>query len=155
MLLYAASTGYHSSPQGKRRQRMKVLDHMAIYVLIAGSYTPFALVTIQGTLGWVILGLAWGFACIGMVLKLFYTGRYKVLSTLMYVAMGWLVVFAFKTFLKNMSTEGAYWVFAGGLSYMIGALFYSIKRIPFNHALFHVWVLAGSFCHFTTVYFYV
>jgi hemolysin III len=124
-------------------------------VLIAGTYTPFTLVTLQGSVGWTIFFTAWGFALTGIVLKLFFTGRFDMLSTIMYVFMGWIIVFAIKPLMNNLASEGLMWLFAGGAAYTVGAILYSIKKIKFNHAIFHVFVLAGSFCHFMAVYFYV
>jgi hemolysin III len=155
ILLYAASTLYHSSKELSLRKRLNILDHASIYILIAGTYTPFTLVTLNGTLGWVLFGITWGIATVGVVLKLFFTGKYNRLSTLAYILMGWVIVFGIKSLLKNLPEPGIYWLFSGGLAYTIGAIFYSIKKIPFNHAIFHLWVLAGSFCHFITVYIYV
>lgn len=155
MLLYAASTCYHHASTPAKRRRLKVFDHASIYVLIAGSYTPYTLVTLHGTLGWVIFGLAWGAALTGVILKLFFTGRYNRLSTIMYVVMGWVIVFAIKPLMQHLSAEGLFWLFAGGVSYTVGALIYSVKKIKLNHAIFHLFVLTGSACHFVSVYFYV
>jgi hemolysin III len=155
IILYAASTVYHSTKDPVLRNRLRVFDHASIYVLIAGTYTPFTLVTLKGPLGWSILGISWGMAFTGITLKLFFTGKYKVISTLMYVFMGWIIIFAIKPVMNNLPLEGFLWLFAGGMSYTIGAIIYSIKRIKFNHAIFHVFVLAGSACHFVTVFFYV
>lgn len=155
MLLYAASTCYHRASVPEVRRRLKVFDHASIYVLIAGSYTPFTLVTLHGTLGWVIFGLAWGAALTGVILKLFFTGRYNRLSTIMYVVMGWVIVFAIKPLLAHLSGEGVFWLIAGGVAYTVGALIYSLKKIRFNHAIFHLFVLLGSVCHFAAVMFYV
>lgn len=155
LILYAASTLYHRATKPERRTRLRIVDHTAIYVLIAGTYTPFTLVTLQGTTGWILFGVTWGMALIGMVLKLFFTGKYDIISTIMYVLMGWLIVFAINPLINNLSTEGLQWLFAGGVSYTVGAVLYSIRRLPFNHAIFHVCVLGGSFCHFMAVYFYV
>lgn len=155
IVLYAASTLYHSASQQKVRSRLKIFDHAAIYVLIAGTYTPFMLVTLRGTIGWVIFGIAWGMALTGITLKLFFTGKYRSLSTFMYVAMGWMVVFAIRPLIANLPLDGLYWLFAGGVFYTIGAVLYSIKRIKFNHAIFHIFVLLGSFCHFMSVFYFV
>lgn len=154
-LLYAASTSYHNAKRMAVRKKLKIFDHAAIYVLIAGTYTPFALVTLHGLTGWVIFGITWGLALIGIILKLFYAGRFKLISTLMYLSMGWVVVFAIQKLINNLSVEGSYWAFIGGAFYTVGAVFYMIKKIPFNHGIFHVFVLLGSFCHFITVYYYV
>ncbi|MBL4644114.1 MAG: hemolysin III family protein [Flavobacteriaceae bacterium] len=154
IVLYAASTVYHSAKSPKRRRRLNIFDHAAIYVLIAGTYTPFTLITLEGKTGWIIFGLTWFFALIGIVLKLFYTGKFDKLSTIMYVLMGWQIVFVINPLLDNLPTEGLLWLFSGGVFYTLGAILYSIKKIPYNHAIFHVFVLLGSISHFISVYFY-
>ncbi len=153
--LYTASTLYHHAKKPVLRKRLKIFDHAAIYVLIAGTYTPFTLITLYDTNGWIIFGISWGMALIGIILKLFFTGKFKLISTLMYVFMGWMIVFAIKPLIENLSPIGLKWLLAGGIAYTIGAILYSIKKITFNHAIFHVFVLLGSFCHFMAVYFYV
>jgi hemolysin III len=153
--LYSASTIYHSTKDPTRRTRLRTVDHTAIYVLIAGSYTPFTLVVLSSTVGWTLFGVSWGMAVTGIVLKLFFTGRFNILSTSMYVFMGWVIIFAIKPLMAAMSEEGIFWLFAGGVAYTVGAVSYSIKKIPFGHALFHFFVLAGSACHFISVYWYI
>ena len=155
IILYAASTVYHSAKNRALRIRLRIFDHTAIYILIAGTYTPFALVTLHGTIGWVLFGTAWGLASTGILLKLFFTGRYNLISSVMYVLMGSIAIFALKPLANKLAFEGLFWLFAGGLSYTIGAIIYSIKKIRFNHAIFHVFVLIGSLCHFISVFFYV
>lgn len=155
IVLYAASTLYHSAKRKTLRNRLKIFDHSAIYVLIAGTYTPFTLVTLSGTIGWIIFGVSWALALIGITLKIFFTGRYNLLSTIMYVLMGWIIVFAINPLIDNLPLAGVYWLIAGGVAYTIGAVLFSIERIKFNHAIFHVFVLIGSFCHFYSVLFYV
>ena len=155
VLLYAASTIYHSTADPKRRIRLRTVDHAAIYILIAGSYTPFTLAVLSGTVGWTLFGVSWGMAVTGIVLKLFYTGRFNILSTSMYVFMGWVIVFAIKPLMAALPYEGLFWLFAGGIAYTVGAISYSIKKIPYGHALFHLFVLAGSACHFVAVYWYI
>lgn len=155
ILLYAASTFYHSAKSPNLRYKLNILDHASIYLLIAGTYTPFALVTLSGVTGWIIFGVVWGMALVGVILKLFYTGRYHLLSTSMYVLMGWIIVFAIKPLINNLDLPGLWWLFAGGISYTLGAVFFSIDRINYNHAIFHLFVLTGSFCHFISIYFYV
>ena len=155
IILYAASTFYHSTKKPALRNRLKIIDHASIYVLIAGTYTPFTLVTLKGPIGWVIFGTSWGLALTGIILKLFFTGRYNLASTIMYVLMGWIIVFALKPLINNLPVEGLRWLVAGGIAYTAGAILYSIKKIKFNHAIFHVLVLTGSFCHFMSVFFYV
>jgi len=153
--LYAASTFYHSAKDPRRRARLRVIDHATIYTLIAGTYTPFTLVVLHGSVGWMVFGASWAMAITGITLKLFFTGRFNVLSTLMYVFMGWIIVFAITPLIESLSTEGLFWLFAGGVAYTTGAILYSIKKIKFNHAIFHMFVLLGSACHFVSVYFYV
>ncbi len=155
VMLYAASTFYHGARKSGSRRRFKIIDHASIYVLIAGTYTPYTLVTLNGTTGWVIFGISWGLALTGIILKLFFTGKYDLISTVMYVLMGWIIVFAIKPLINNLSVEGVLWLFAGGISYTIGAILYGIKKIKFNHAIFHMFVLIASFCHFMSVFFYV
>jgi hemolysin III len=155
IILYAASTFYHSAKKPELRKKMRIIDHVSIYVLIAGTYTPFTLVTLSGTIGWVILGTSWGLALTGIILKLFFTGKYKLISTLTYIFIGSVIVFAIKPLINNLSLEGLLWLFAGGMAYIFGAILYSIKNIKFNHAIFHVFVLIGSGCHFVSVFFYV
>ncbi|PID47342.1 MAG: hemolysin D [Proteobacteria bacterium] len=155
IVLYVASTLYHSSKKPELRKRLRILDHASIYVLIAGTYTPFTLVSLNGTIGWLLFSISWGFALIGIILKLFFTGKYNLISTLMYVFMGWLIIFAIKPLIHNLSPDGLFWLVAGGISYTIGAILYSIKKIKFNHAIFHILVLIGSCCHFLSVFFYV
>ena len=153
--LYAASTAYHSATRTELRARLRVIDHATIYFLIAGTYTPFTLITLSGAVGWTIFSVSWGLAVTGITLKLFFTGRFNLVSTLMYIFMGWIIVFAVKPLVASLPADGLYWLIAGGLSYTIGAVVYSIKKIPLNHATFHLFVLAGSICHFVAVYFYV
>jgi hemolysin III len=155
IILYAASSFYHSAKKSELRNRLNIIDHASIYVLIAGTYTPFTLVTLKGTIGWVIFGISWGLALTGIILKLFFTGKYNLMSTIMYVLMGWVIVFAIKPLMNNLPLEGLRWLVAGGISYTIGAILYGIKKIKFNHAIFHMFVLMGSFCHFMSVFFYV
>jgi hemolysin III len=155
LLLYTASTLYHSSRNLKTRSKLKILDHMAIFVLIAGTYTPFTMVTLEGSLGWIMFGITWGFAFIGILFKLFFTGRFKIVSTFAYVAMGWIVVFVARPVAENLAIEGIYWLITGGVAYTVGAILYNLTKLDFNHAIFHVFVLLGSTFHFIAVYYYV
>lgn len=155
ILLYAASTSYHNAKTAVLRRRLKIFDHAAIYVLIAGTYTPFALITLKGTTGWIIFAITWGLAATGIILKLFFTGRYKTISTVMYVLMGWVIVVAIDPLIEALPHAGLLWLFYGGIAYTLGALLYALKMIKFNHAIFHLLVLLGSFCHFMSVYFYI
>ncbi|AVR45892.1 hemolysin D [Christiangramia fulva] len=154
VLLYAASTFYHSAKSNRLRYRLNILDHASIYILIAGTYTPFALITLSGRTGWTFLIIVWLMALTGIILKMFYTGRYQLLSTVMYVVMGWLIVFAIKPLIDNLPGAGLWWLFGGGISYTLGAIIFLKEKIPFNHAIFHIFVLLGTFCHFISIYFY-
>jgi hemolysin III len=153
--LYFSSTNYHRTTNPELRLRRKIIDHCAIYVLIAGTYTPLALALIGGRLGWMIFSLSWGLATIGVTLKLFFTGRFKMFSTIMYVLMGWMILLFVNPLIQVMPEEGLLWLISGGLLYTTGALVYMIKKINFNHSIFHLFILAGSFCHFVSVYFYI
>lgn len=155
VMAYAASTFFHTTKSPKLRRRFNIFDHAAIYVLIAGTYTPFTLITLEGTIGWTLFGVVWSLALIGIILKIFYIGKYRLLSTLFYVAMGWLIISAIKPLMTNLPFYGLIWLLAGGVCYTIGAILYSNRKIKFNHAIFHVFVLMGSFCHFMAIYFYV
>jgi len=155
VVLYAASTAYHYSQSPKLRNRLNIFDHAAIYVLIAGTYTPFALIVLKGWIGWAIFGISWGLALAGIIFKFFFIGKYDKISTITYVLMGWVIIFAIKPLIENFSTNGLLWLLAGGLFYTIGAILYSIKKIKYNHAVFHIFVLLGSFSHFIAVFFYV
>lgn len=151
LLLYLASTLYHAIPHPVAKSRLKVFDHCAIYLLIAGTYTPFTLVGLRGPWGWTLFGLIWGLALAGCVFKLYFTGRFKGLSTAIYVAMGWLVLIAIEPMLRLLPTWTLGWLFAGGVAYTVGALFYMSRRLPYAHAIWHAFVIAGSVCHFVAV----
>lgn len=154
-LAYTASTLFHCAKTPKLRKRLNIFDHSAIYVLIAGTYTPFSLITLQGTTGWTLFGIVWGLALLGIIMKLLFIGKYRILSTLSYVFMGWMIIFVIEPLIKNLPLDGLLWLLFGGISYTIGAYLYSNRRIKFNHALFHIFVLAGSFCHFMSIFLYV
>jgi len=155
ILLYAASTFYHSAKNPKKRRKLNILDHAAIYVLIAGTYTPFTLVILEGNIGWMVFLLIWLFAIVGIVLKLFFTGRFEKLSIAMYLLMGWQVVIVLKPLLENLQKEGVVWLFLGGVFYTIGAILYGLRKVPYNHAIFHFFVLFGSLSHFISIYCYI
>lgn len=152
IILYAASTFYHAAKDPRLRRKLNIFDHAAIYVLIAGTYTPFTILALEGSLGWMIFGLTWTFALIGIVLKLFYTGRFDKLSTALYLLMGWQIMFVINPLMERFTTEGLQLLFAGGVFYTLGAVLYSIKKLPYNHAIFHVFVVLGSVCHFFSVF---
>ena len=151
IILYAASTFYHAAKDPRLRRKLNIFDHAAIYVLIAGTYTPFTILVLEGSLGWIIFGVTWTFALIGIILKLFYTGRFDKLSTALYLLMGWQIMFVINPLMERFTTEGLQLLFAGGVFYTIGAVLYSIKKLPYNHAIFHVFVVLGSVCHFFSV----
>jgi len=155
IILYLASTLYHSFQHPRVKSFFQYLDHCAIYLLIAGTYTPFALVTLRGGWGWTIFGLIWGLALTGIVLTVFFMNRWKAAFIILYVSMGWLVVIAVKPLLAIMPTGGLIWMLIGGLSYSLGVIFYAWKRLPFNHVIWHLFVLGGSIGHFFGILFYV
>jgi hemolysin III len=151
VLLYIASTLYHAATEPRAKARLKVLDHCAIFLLIAGTYTPFTIAAIRGGWGWSLFGVIWGMAVAGIVFKIFFTGRFRVLSTAMYVGMGWLVLVALVPLVEALSPVGLAWLIAGGALYTLGTLFYHRESIPYSHAIWHGFVLAGSGCHFAAV----
>lgn len=151
LLLYLASTLYHAIQHPIAKGRLKVFDHCAIYLLIAGTYTPFTLIGLRGTWGWSLFAAIWTLALAGVVFKLFYTGRFKKLSTLIYVAMGWLVVVAIKPVMANLDGWTFGWLLAGGLFYTLGTVFYHRESIPYAHAIWHLFCIAGSVCHYVAV----
>ena len=151
LLLYVASTLYHSIQHPVAKGRLKVFDHCAIYVLIAGTYTPFTLIGLRGPWGWGLFTAIWTLALAGVVFKLFYTGRFKLLSTAIYIAMGWLVIVAIKPMWKSLDAWTLGWLLAGGLSYTLGTYFYHRESIRFSHAIWHLFVIGGSVCHFIAV----
>ncbi|MEM1118694.1 MAG: hemolysin III family protein [Bacteroidota bacterium] len=151
VLVYTSSTLYHAIPFARAKRILKTLDHCAIYGLIAGTYTPFLLGGLRGPWGWSLFATIWGLALAGIVFKLFFTGRFKVVSTLVYVAMGWLVVVATGPLREALPGSTLAWLVGGGLAYTAGTAFYLSRRIPYAHAVWHVFVLAGSVCHFAAV----
>lgn len=155
VLLYLASTLYHSFSNEKLKDIFKIIDHSAIYLLIAGTYTPFALVTLDGQLGWRVFAIVWTIAAVGIVFKIFFVKRFKVFSTICYVMMGWLAVFVIQPLAAALPIAGLYWLIGGGLFYTIGSIFYLYRRMPYNHAVWHLFVLAGSMSHFIVIMFFV
>lgn len=151
VLLYTASTLYHAARKPTTRARLKVFDHCAIYLLIAGTYTPFMLVGLRGGWGWSLFGAAWAMAVAGVVFKLFFIGRFPRVSTALYLAMGWMIVVAAGPMMQRLSTAVLAWLVAGGVAYTAGTVFYHSRRIPYAHAIWHLFVLAGSVCHFVAV----
>ncbi|MDX1625397.1 MAG: hemolysin III family protein [Wenzhouxiangellaceae bacterium] len=151
VVLYSASTLYHAIQHPRAKARLKVADHCAIFLLIAGTYTPFTIAALKGPWGWTLFGLVWGLAVIGILLKLFFTGRYAALSTAAYVGMGWLAIVAFVPLLQALSPWAMGWLITGGVLYTAGTWFYHNERIPHSHGIWHLFVLAGSVSHFIAV----
>lgn len=151
VLLYTTSTFYHIMPGDKAKRVFHILDHGAIYLLIAGTYTPFTLGVLRGAWGWTLFGLVWGIAVVGVVLKSIGGVRYKKLSTVLYLAMGWIIIIAVKPLWLNMPSQGLFWLVAGGVAYTAGVGFYAAKRIPYAHFIWHLFVIAGTACHFVAV----
>lgn len=153
ILLYLASTLYHSCPEGRVKDILKICDHSAIFLLIAGSYTPLTLIVLQGKLGWTLFGIVWFIAIAGIVFKAFFIKRFKNLSTLLYIFMGWLVIFAIKPLYLSLNRTSIIFLVVGGLLYTFGTIFYKWKSLKYSHAIWHLFVLGGSVCHFFTMFF--
>jgi hemolysin III len=151
VLLYAVSTAYHGVRAPRAKRVLRTLDHVAIYLLIAGTYTPFALISLRGAWGWSLLGIIWAMAATGVVFKIFFTGRFPITSTVVYLAMGWLALVAVRQLFTHIPTPGLILLFAGGFCYTLGVLFFALDHKRFHHAIWHVFVLAGSVCHFFAV----
>ena len=155
VILYAASTLYHAVRTPRAKRVLRILDHAAIYLLIAGTYTPFTLVRLRGGLGWTLFGLVWGLALAGILFKIFHVERFPIASTLIYLSMGWLVLIAWKPVMAALPGGSLAWLLAGGLAYTAGVIIFAIERIPYNNAIWHLFVLAGSICHYFAVLFYI
>lgn len=153
--LFTASTLYHSFTAPRVKRVLRVIDHASIYLLIAGSYTPFMLVNLRGPWGWSVFGTVWALALIGIVLKLFFTGRFRYASTAIYLAMGWMILVAIRPLTQEVARGGILLLLAGGLLYSGGAAIYMVKSLPYHHAVWHLFVLAGSITHYLAVMFYV
>ena len=151
VILYLASTLYHALAWSRFRRALRVLDHSAIFLLIAGTYTPFTLVTLEGSFGWMLFGMIWGIALVGVLLKVFYIGRMKAFSIGLYLLMGWLVLFAMYPLVQRMPIEGIFWMFLGGAFYTTGVFFYINDKLPHHHAIWHIMVMLGSACHYYSV----
>ncbi len=151
VLVYLMSTLYHAWPRGRAKQVFRLLDHMAIFLLIAGTYTPFTLTALRGGWGWTLFGTVWGLAFAGVIFKAIFRTRYPAISVCLYLGMGWLAVAAIKPLWEALPAWGFFWLIAGGLSYTVGVAFYALERIRFFHLAWHIFVLAGSACHFFAV----
>lgn len=154
IILFTASTLYHSVKDERKKHYFRIVDHISIYLLIAGTYTPVLLISLHESLGWTLFYVVWGIAAFGIILKLFFTGRFEVFSTLLYLVMGWLIVFDFSN-LSSVLGNGILLLFAGGMAYTLGIVFYAIHRIPYNHVIWHLFVLAGAIFHFFMIFFYI
>ncbi len=151
VLLYTASTLYHGARKPNLKRAFKVMDHAAIYLLIAGTYTPFLLVAMRGAWGWILLAIIWGVALTGVGLKVAFVQRFQKASVLTYLLMGWLCVIAGGQLWASLSPAGLFWLAAGGVCYTVGVLFYAMKRVRYAHAVWHLFVLGGSACHYLAV----
>ena len=149
ILLYLASTLYHAFPWAEVKKWFRLLDHSAIYLLIAGTYTPPLLIAMRGPWGWTLFGLIWGMAAFGLIFKIAFIGRYPYVSLGLYVMMGWLAIIAIKPMLAMLPPGLFFWLLLGGFFYTFGVLFYACKKIPYHHAIWHIFVLLGSAAHFT------
>ncbi|MGJ8732559.1 MAG: PAQR family membrane homeostasis protein TrhA [Cellulophaga sp.] len=148
IVLYTASTLYHAATTKALKEKYRILDHSSIYVLIAGTYTPVALITLESGNGWLIFWVVWGIALLGIILKLFFTGRFEAISLLLYLAMGWLIVLDYSSLVVSVSPFALNLLMLGGAFYTFGIVFYAIHKIPYNHFIWHLFVLAGSISHF-------
>ncbi len=153
IILYFFSTMLHSFRPSKAKRFFAILDHSAIYLLIAGTYTPFLLVSIRGALGWTLFGIIWGLAIGGIVFKFIFVDRFNLISTLFYILMGWMIIIAIKPLYESITGTGFTLLLIGGILYSFGAIFYIWEKLPYNHAIWHLFVIAGSsfmyFCYFT------
>ncbi|WP_162339965.1 PAQR family membrane homeostasis protein TrhA [Cyclobacterium salsum] len=151
LLMYTFSTLYHAFPEGPVKSLLRTFDHISIYFLIAGTYTPFLLIGLGGNSGWVYVGVVWGLTLIGLVFKIFYTHRFSKLSLILYLSMGWLAVFFIRPLVAQLQLETIGLIAAGGLAYTIGVIFYTNKKMPYAHAIWHLFVLAGTVLHFMAI----
>lgn len=155
LLMYASSTVYHSLSNPKAKHLFRIVDHASIYLLIAGSYTPFVLVTLKGSLGWTMFTIIWSLAFAGVLFKLFFVHKFELLSTIIYLLMGWMALIVIKPLYQLLPLGGLAYIVEGGLCYTVGVIFFIWERLKFSHVLWHLFVLAGSSCHFLAVLLYV
>jgi hemolysin III len=153
LMLYLASTIVHGLPEGRVKRLFQIFDHSSIYFFIAGTYTPFLFLAVKGAIGWILFGIVWGFAVAGTVFKCFFVNQFLYTSTTLYVAMGWLIVFAWKPLVASLPSKGMMFLVLGGILYTVGAIFYVWRGFKFHHAIWHLFVLAGSTAHFLAVLF--
>jgi hemolysin III len=155
VLVYAASTLYHSVRTPRIKEYFRLFDQIAVYLVIAGTYTPFMLVNLRGFWGWTLLGLVWAFSIFGIGFKIVFINRYKAVSMALYLMIGWMAIIAAKPILTSIPLGCLAWIMGGALAYMIGLVFFAWDRVPFNHTIWHIFVILGSFCHYCAVMFYV
>lgn len=155
IILFLASALYHHAKDGSLKEKLRILDHISIYLLIAGTYTPVLLILLEQSSGWTLFYIVWSIAAFGVVLKLFFTGRFETFSVLLYLVMGWLIVFDYSTLTMVLPEGGQHLLIAGGLCYTLGIIFYALDRMKYNHVIWHLFVLAGALCHFFMVWLYV
>lgn len=155
IILYTFSSLYHALTNKKAKKVFRIFDHISIYILIAGTYTPFTLTILRGPMGWTIFGTVWGIAVIGIILKVFFINKFDKLSTLLYVLVGWLIIMDIKPVYRILPRTGFILLVLGGVIYTLGSILYSMDKIPYNHAVWHLFVLAGSICHFFAIFLYL
>ena len=155
LLSFLSSTLLHSFPEGKVKKFFEIMDHSCIYLFIAGTYTPILFHVVQGTLGWVLFGIMWGIALVGIVFKSFYASKFLFTSTFLYIAMGWMIVFAWQPVVERLAGAGLALLITGGVLYTAGTVFYMWRSFPYHHAVWHLFVLAGAVLHFFTILLYV
>lgn len=155
IILFTASALYHWVKDETLKHYLRIFDHISIYLLIAGTYTPVALIALPQSFGWELFWIEWGVTFLGIFLKLFYTGKFEFLSVLLYLVLGWLVVFDFSALSEAIGSDGILLLFAGGLSYTLGIVFYALDRIPYSHVIWHLFVLGGAICHYFLILLYV
>jgi len=155
LFMYLSSTIVHSLPEGKWKDVFQIFDHSSIYLFIAGSYTPFLLVPLRGDIGWTLFGVIWGIAIVGIIFKIFFVKKFLILSTLVYILMGWLIIFVWEPLTNLMHGNGITLLVIGGIFYTVGAIFYMWRSFPYHHAVWHLFVIAGSAFHFFAIFYYV
>ncbi|MGC8545546.1 MAG: PAQR family membrane homeostasis protein TrhA [Athalassotoga sp.] len=155
VILYTMSTIYHALPRGKTKDIFEIFDHSSIFLLIAGTYTPFELITLRGPVGWTLFGITWGMAVIGILFKVFFVKKFVILSTLIYIIMGWMIVFAIKPLFEKLPIDGIILLIIGGIFYTLGTIFYIRRKMKYHHAIWHLFVIGGSAMHFFAILFYI
>lgn len=155
IILFAASAIYHSVSGDRRKHYFRIVDHISIYLLIAGTYTPVTLIALNNSLGWPLFWSVWAIAGFGLILKLFFTGKFEIVSTLLYLVMGWLIIFDYSNLTQLIGPNGVILFIAGGAFYTIGIIFYAVHKIPYNHVIWHLFVLGGAICHYLMIFFFI